>query len=98
VRGGDNRAGELSSYLDLEARVRRDHPLRPIRMIVIEALSAPELEFAAVYSPIGRPSIPTGKLLRAMLLQSLLFNPLGAASDVAAGIRPGVPLVRRNQR
>jgi hypothetical protein len=28
VRGGDNRTGELFSYVDLEARVRRDHPLR----------------------------------------------------------------------
>jgi len=70
VRGGDNRTGELFSYVDLEARVRRDHPLRAIRMIVNEALSALEREFAALYSPIGRPSIPPEKLLRAMLLQA----------------------------
>ncbi len=70
MRGGDNRTGELFSYVDLEARVRRDHPLRPIRMIVNEALSALEREFAALYSPIGRPSIPPEKLLRAMLLQA----------------------------
>ena len=70
MRGSDNRAGELFSYVDLEARVRRDHPLRPIRMIVNEALSALEREFAALYSPMGRPSIPPEKLLRAMLLQA----------------------------
>jgi len=70
VRGGDNRTGELFSYVDLEARVRRDHPLRTIRTIVNEALSALEREFAALYSPIGRPSIPPEKLLRAMLLQA----------------------------
>src|ERR1700748_1137482 len=70
VRGGDNRSGELFSYVDLEARVRRDHPLRPIRIIVNEALSVLEREFAALYSPIGRPSIPPEKLLRAMLLQA----------------------------
>jgi transposase len=70
VRGDDNRTGELFSYVDLEARVRRDHPLRPIRMIVNEALSALEREFAALYSPIGRPSISPEKLLRAMLLQA----------------------------
>jgi transposase len=69
VRGGDNRTGELFSYVDLEARVPRDHPLRAIRTIVNEALSA-EREFAALYSPIGRPSIPPEKLLRAMLLQA----------------------------
>jgi len=71
MRGGDNRTGELFSYVDLEARVRRDHPLRAIRMIVTEALAVLEREFAALYSPIGRPSIPPEKLLRAMLLQAL---------------------------
>lgn len=35
-----------------------------------EALSALEHEFAALYSPIGRPSIPPEKLLRAMQLQA----------------------------
>jgi transposase len=70
VRGGDDRTGELFSYVDLEARVRRSHPLRAIRTIVNEALSALEREFAALYSPIGRPSIPPEKLLRAMLLQA----------------------------
>jgi transposase len=70
VRGGDNRTGELFSYVDLEARVRRDHPLQPIRMIVNEALSTLECEFAALYSPIRRPSIPPEKLLRSMLLQA----------------------------
>jgi transposase len=70
VRGDDNRTGKLFSYVDLEARVRRDHPLRAIRRIVNEALSALEREFAGLYSPIGRPSIPPEKLLRAMLLQA----------------------------
>src|SRR5580704_17173402 len=70
MRGDDNRTGELFSYVDLEARVRRDHPLRAIRTIVNEALSALERELAALYSPIGRPSIPPEKLLRAMLLQA----------------------------
>jgi transposase len=70
MRGGDNRTGELFSYVDLEARVRRDHPLRAIRTMVNEALAALEREFAVLYSPIGRPSIPPEKLLRAMLLQA----------------------------
>jgi transposase len=70
MRGGDERSGELFSYVDLEARVRADHPLRAIRIIVNEALAALEGEFAALYAPIGRPSIPPEKLLRAMLLQA----------------------------
>ncbi len=70
MRGGDERSGELFSYVDLEARVRADHPLRAIRGIVNEALAVLEREFAALYAPLGRPSIPPEKLLRAMLLQA----------------------------
>ena len=55
MRGGDNRTGKLFSYVDLEARVRRDHPLRAIRTIVIEALEALEREFVGLYGmPRGR--------------------------------------------
>jgi transposase len=36
---------------------------------VNEVLAALAGEFSALYSPIGRPSIPPEKLLRAMLLQ-----------------------------
>jgi transposase len=70
MRGGDGRSGELFSYVDLEKRVRADHPLRAIRAIVNAALSDLEREFAALYAPVGRPSIPPEKLLRAMLLQA----------------------------
>ena len=70
MRGSDDRTGKLFSYVDLEARVRTDHPLRVIKSIVNEALSSLEREFASLYSPIGRPSIPPEKLLRAMLLQA----------------------------
>jgi transposase len=70
VRGGDDRTGELFSYVDLEARVRADHPLRAIRVIVNEALATLEREFAPLYARIGRPSIAPEKLLRAMLLQA----------------------------
>ena len=48
MRGSDSRTGELFSYVDLEARVRRHHPLRAIRGIVNEALSALAEDFAAL--------------------------------------------------
>jgi transposase len=70
MRGGDGRSGLLFSYVDLEARVRKDHPLRTILQLVNEALEAVAKEFSSLYSPIGRPSIPPEKLLRAMLLQA----------------------------
>ncbi len=70
MRGSDERSGSLFSYVDLEARVRKDRPLRSIRMVVSEALGAMGADFAALYSRTGRPSIPPEKLLRAMLLQA----------------------------
>jgi transposase len=70
MRGSDERAGSLFSYVDLEARVRKDHPLRAIRGLVNETLAGMEQDFAALYASIGRPSIAPEKLLRAMLLQA----------------------------
>ena len=70
MRGGDSRSGELFSYVDLEARVRRDHPLRAIREIANAALESLSGDFAALYSGLGRPSIAPERLLRAMLLQA----------------------------
>lgn len=70
MRGSDGRTGELFSYVDLEARVRADHPLRVIRGVANEALAAMSADFALLYAGIGRPSIAPEKLLRAMLLQA----------------------------
>jgi len=70
VRGSDGRTGSLFSYVDIEARVRKNHPLRTIRTVVDDALAAMERDFAALYSREGRPSVAPEKLLRAMLLQA----------------------------
>ena len=98
MRGWDERSGSLFRYVDLEARVGKDHPLRTIRVVVNAALAALSGDFSALYARMGRPSIPPEKLLRAMLLASVLFDPLGAAVDGAAGVRSAVPLVRRHRR
>ena len=71
MRGSDRRSGALFSYVDLEARVRSDHPLRTIRQLTDGALSALSGSFSALYAArMGRPSIPPEMLLRAMLLQA----------------------------
>jgi transposase len=71
MRGSDQRSGSLFSYVDLESRVRSDHPLRPIRAIVNEALLTLSADFEAIYvTGVGRPSIPPERLLRALLLQA----------------------------
>ena len=71
MRGSDQRSGTLFSYVDLEARVRPDHPLRTIRQLTDVALAALSGDFSALYAArMGRPSIPPEMLLRAMLLQA----------------------------
>ena len=88
MRGTDERAGSLFSYVDLESRIPPKHPLRAIRAIVNEALSTLDADFAGLYSRIGRPSIPPEQLLRAMLLQlfygirsELRWSPSGGQFD-----------------
>jgi transposase len=70
MRGDDGICGSLFSYIDLEKRVRADHPLRVIRQIVNAALKSLSGAFAKLYSPIGRESIPPERLMRALLLQA----------------------------
>jgi transposase len=70
MRGTDERSGSLFSYVDLEARVPKDHPLRAIREIANGALLDLGADFEAMYAPLGRPSIAPEKLLRASLLQA----------------------------
>jgi transposase len=61
----------MFSYLSPEERVPAKHPLRPIRLLVDEALKSLSPAFSRLYSAYGRPSIPPEKLLRALLLQVL---------------------------
>src|SRR5258708_15837962 len=70
MRGVDERSGSLFSYVDLEARVRGDHPLRTIRVVATGALADLWDDFAGLYTNFGRPSIAPEMLLRAMLLQA----------------------------
>ena len=69
MRGSDERTGSLFSYVNLEARVRADHPLRTIREIANAALSDLSRSFDELYTDFGRPSIAPERLLRALLLQ-----------------------------
>jgi transposase len=70
MRGKDQRPEVLFSYVSLETRIPADHPLRPIREIVDEALRKLSPAFSRLYAREGRPSIPPERLLRALLLQA----------------------------
>jgi transposase len=69
MRGTDQRSGSLFSYVDIEARVPKEHPLRGVRELVNGALSKLDKRFGELYSKDGRPSIAPERLLRASLLQ-----------------------------
>ncbi|MGH8337770.1 MAG: IS5 family transposase [Gammaproteobacteria bacterium] len=71
MRGEDLQQNALFSYLSLEQRVPQDHPLRKLRPLVDTVLAKLSRRFTAMYSQLGRPSIPPEKLLRALLLQVL---------------------------
>jgi hypothetical protein len=70
MRGSDERSGSLFSYVDLESRVRGDHPRRTIRAIANAALSDLSKAFTGLHADFGRPSIAPAKLLRATLFQA----------------------------
>src|SRR5262249_2667000 len=70
MRGDDVIRGSFFSYIDLEKRVRADHPLRVIRQLANTALNLLSGEFQKLYSPLGRVSIPPERLMRALLLQA----------------------------
>src|SRR5499427_6396194 len=71
MRGPDQQQDHVFSYLSPEQRVRKDHPLRPIRAMVDQILKQLSRQFDKMYSKVGRPSIPPEQLLRALLLQML---------------------------
>jgi transposase len=71
MRGTDQQQNHMFSYLSPEPRVRKDHPLRAMRVMVDQVLAKLSRRFDGMYAAIGRPSIPPAKLLRAQLLQML---------------------------
>ncbi len=85
MRGKDGRSDALFLHVSCEARVPSDHPLRPIRALVDEALEVMSPAFEGLYSQVGRPSIPPEKLLRALLWKQPppLPLPRGGANQIA---------------
>jgi transposase len=69
MRGDDQQQSGMFSYVSLEDRVPQDHPLRRIRETVDEILRGMAKGFDGLYAKTGRPSVPTERLLRAVLLQ-----------------------------
>ena len=71
MRGQDSNQQHFFSYVSPDARVPKDHPLRPIRRMVDQALKELWGLFSDTYSHTGRPSIAPEQLFRALVLQVL---------------------------
>ncbi len=71
MRGDDRKQTHMFSYISLEERVPKDHPLRPMRRMVDQALEELSPRFDRLYASGGRPSIAPEKLLRTLVLQVL---------------------------
>lgn len=71
MRGDDEQQEAIFSYVGLEQRVPKEHPLRWIRRMMDTALQQLDGELQQLYARRGRPSIAPEKLLRAQLLQVL---------------------------
>jgi transposase len=71
MRGEANPQTALFSYMSLEERVPREHPLRKMRILIDAVLGSLDAHLGSVYATRGRPSIPPEFLLRASLIQIL---------------------------
>lgn len=71
MRGDRPGQGATFSYVSLEERIPQDHPIRSIRRLTEAVLADLSPRFDALYSSLGRPSIPPEEILRALLLQVL---------------------------
>jgi transposase len=69
MRGRVQTQSSLFAYVDLEAMVPSNHPLRRIKQLSDTALSRMDAELTALYESSGRPSVPPEQLLKGCLLQ-----------------------------
>src|SRR6266566_4905970 len=92
MRGEDIQQHDLFSYGSLEQRVPADHPLRPIRTMVDEALKSLDGRFEEIYD--RRPEVDTaGAFAAGIIAADALHGPQRADADGAARIQPAVLVV-----
>lgn len=71
MRGAPEQQMAMLTTLSPEDLIPPDHPIRRIRKVVDEVLVELDPEFEAMYSRIGRPSVPPEQLLKATVLMAM---------------------------
>jgi transposase len=70
MRGLEKKQASMLMLMSPESRVPADHPLRQVKKLADAALGELNATFDAMYSIVGRPSIPPERLLRSTLLMA----------------------------
>ncbi len=71
MRGKPEQQLAMLTSLSTEDLIPKDHPIRRIRKVIEEVLAELDGEFDAMYSRIGRPSVPPEQLLKSTILMAL---------------------------
>src|SRR3974377_1097221 len=71
MRGRTERQGEMLLGVSVEEFIPSNHPIRRIRGLVDQGLAELSPQLTAMYSTIGRPSVPPEHLIKASLLMAL---------------------------
>lgn len=69
MRGDHEDDGGQFSYISLEERIPKKHPIRKMRKLVDQTLADLDVVFDEMYATVGRPSIPPERLIKASLPQ-----------------------------
>jgi transposase len=75
MRGRKQVQRQFVAVIDVNARIPERHPIREIKRVSDEVFGRLGARFEAMYSEIGRPSIPPERLLGARLLAALFSVP-----------------------
>lgn len=71
MRGRTERQGEMLLGVTVEEFIPASHPIRRIRLLTDQVLAELSPQLSAMYSNIGRPSVPPEHLVKASLLMAL---------------------------
>src|SRR5215204_226626 len=71
MRGRCDPQLSMLAFVDLDARVPAEHPLRTVKRLADRALAELSPVFDRIYAAGGRPSVPPERLLKASLLIAL---------------------------
>ena len=75
MRGKKQAQRQFVAMIDVNARIPENHPIREVKPVSDEVFGRLSERFEAMYSEMGRPSVPPERLLGARLLIALFSVP-----------------------